>query len=151
MTNTALIAACPFCGSHDTYLSSSGVDSQFCACNGCGAEGPPAPTRFKATQLWEGRQAPAVGTRYRDADGNVASLVMPARLDAEGGYKAALMGEFTERSCDCCLECHGDGEDEAGEPCKACNGSGEVTSDIYVSWDNIKRIHEAAVAVALKR
>lgn len=66
-------------------------------------------------------------------------VIVPARLTAENGAKAALMGEFKESVETPCTECFGDDE------CENCDGSGRVTMDITISWTTIKEIYAAAI------
>jgi len=67
-------------------------------------------------------------------------MLMPKALTAENGAKALLMGEFKEVVERICPHC----EDE-GEACPDCNGLGEWTEDVYVSWTTIKAIYAMAV------
>jgi len=71
-------------------------------------------------------------------------IVMPARLTAENGAKALLIGEFSEEIRMICPECYGNGEDH-GDPCDLCDGLGNSTAEVNVSWDNIKQIYARAV------
>ncbi|MBD1404253.1 hypothetical protein N4Q63_08225 [Leclercia adecarboxylata] len=64
--------------------------------------------------------------------------VMPLKLTAENGAKGALSGEFHVTNRIVCQSC-------AGEGCEDCNDEGGWDAEIPVSWDTIKRIHEAAV------
>ena len=61
---------------------------------------------------------------------------IPRRLTAENGAKASLIGEFYETievidpdKCDCgtCMDCMYGGHDY-------------TTQDVFISWDNIKKI-----------
>lgn len=77
-------------------------------------------------------------------------VMMPARLTAENGAKGALSGEFKESITVTCHECGGSGEDEDGVDdanCPECNGNGTVEQDVPVTWDTIKEIYRAAVAL----
>lgn len=65
-------------------------------------------------------------------------VILPAKLTAENGAKAALMGEFSELACVECPECEGD-------DCITCGGEGSVMEHVPVSWTTIKRIHDAVV------
>ena len=65
---------------------------------------------------------------------------VPARLTAENGAKAALMGEFKESIQTPCTECFGDDE------CENCDGSGRITTEYTVSWSTIKEIYAASIA-----
>ena len=64
--------------------------------------------------------------------------VMPLKLTSENGAKGALSGEFHVTNRIVCQSC-------AGEGCEDCNDEGGWDAEIPVSWDTIKRIHEAAV------
>ena len=64
--------------------------------------------------------------------------IMPKKLTAENGAKGALSGEFHVTNRMVCQSCGGEG-------CEDCNDEGGWDAEIPVSWDTIKRIHEAAV------
>lgn len=64
--------------------------------------------------------------------------IMPLKLTAANGAKAALSGEFHVNHHIVCKEC-------AGEGCESCNEEGGWEGEILIGWDTIKRIHEAAV------
>ena len=64
--------------------------------------------------------------------------IMPKKLTAENGGKGALSGEFHVTNRILCQSCGGEG-------CEDCNDEGGWDAEIPVSWDTIKRIHEAAV------
>ncbi|EJP6420311.1 hypothetical protein ACUGCD_001054 [Enterobacter hormaechei] len=64
--------------------------------------------------------------------------IMPKKLTAENGGKGALSGEFHVTNRIVCQSCGGEG-------CEDCNDEGGWDAEIPVSWDTIKRIHEAAV------
>ncbi|GAL58481.1 hypothetical protein EV102420_11_00510 [Pseudescherichia vulneris NBRC 102420] len=64
--------------------------------------------------------------------------IMPLKLTAANGAKAALSGEFHVNHHIVCEEC-------AGEGCESCNEEGGWEGEIPIGWDTIKRIHEAAV------
>lgn len=64
--------------------------------------------------------------------------VMPFKLTAENGAKGVLSGEFHVTNRIVCQSCGGEG-------CEDCNDEGGWDAEIPVSWDIIKRIHEAAV------
>lgn len=71
-------------------------------------------------------------------------VMLPAKLTAENGAKAALMGEFHEPiEVDCPL-CEG-GQFDNDDGCPECGGEWVVSDEVTVSWDTIKRIHEAVV------
>ncbi|EJC0563848.1 hypothetical protein MX054_000602 [Enterobacter cloacae] len=64
--------------------------------------------------------------------------IMPLKLTADNGAKGALCGEFHVQYRIVCQSC-------VGEGCEDCNHTGGWDAEIPVSWDTIKRIHEAAV------
>ena len=64
--------------------------------------------------------------------------IMPLKLTADNGAKGALCGEFHVQYRIVCQSC-------VGEGCEDCNHIGGWDAEIPVSWDTIKRIHEAAV------
>lgn len=64
--------------------------------------------------------------------------IIPMKLTAANGAKAALSGEFHVKHHIVCEEC-------AGEACESCNEEGGWEGEILIGWDTIKRIHEAAV------
>ncbi|MCM7549555.1 hypothetical protein M8S01_12750 [Enterobacter hormaechei] len=64
--------------------------------------------------------------------------IMPLKLTANNGAKGALCGEFHVHYRIVCQSC-------VGEGCDDCNHTGGWDAEIPVSWDTIKRIHEAAV------
>ncbi|HED1242746.1 TPA: hypothetical protein R4S04_000566 [Enterobacter bugandensis] len=77
------------------------------------------------------------------ADGNSPVIpdgycIMPLKLTADNGAKGALCGEFHVQYRIVCQSC-------VGEGCEDCNHTGGWDAEIPVSWDTIKRIHEAAV------
>ncbi|EOZ7477694.1 hypothetical protein ABFP47_000365 [Enterobacter hormaechei] len=79
----------------------------------------------------------------QEADGNSPVIpdgfcIMPKKLTAENGGKGALSGEFHVTNRIVCQSCGGEG-------CEDCNDEGGWDAEIPVSWDTIKRIHEAAV------
>jgi hypothetical protein len=82
-------------------------------------------------------------------------VLMPTRLTAENGAKGALSGEFKESVQVTCPLCDGSGDDpdfdgdptEHGGACLECNGEGTVAQNVPVSWDTIKDIYKAAVAL----
>lgn len=71
-------------------------------------------------------------------------VMLPAKLTAENGAKSALMGEFHERIETECPECEG-GLHDNDDGCAECGGEWVVYDKMPVSWDTIKRIHEAVV------
>jgi len=73
------------------------------------------------------------------------TVMMPRELTAEIGAKALLSGEFHEVLIQSCFHCSSEGRDEDGEDCEYCDGNGELSTPIVVSWENIKRIYKMAV------
>ncbi|KGT87212.1 hypothetical protein NG99_23590 [Erwinia typographi] len=63
---------------------------------------------------------------------------VPARLTAENGAKAALMGEFKVEYEMCCFQCDGAGCDE-------CNDRGSWVERHIIPWDTVKEIYSAAI------
>lgn len=63
-------------------------------------------------------------------------ILMPRKLTAENGAKAALSGDFAEHKVINCPECFGDDE------CESCDGSGLIKFEVTVSWSTIKAIWE---------
>lgn len=79
-------------------------------------------------------------------------ILMPKRLTAENGAKAALSGEFKVLGGEYqCPECEGDGlgpacpHAEGESTCEVCQGAGTVRDEVAVPWDVIKPIYAAAV------
>lgn len=72
------------------------------------------------------------------------SVLMPDELTAENGAKYIFLGEFSEERTVPCSECHECDEEEVSE-CEACDGKGEYTLKVPVSWDTIKNIYALAV------
>lgn len=60
--------------------------------------------------------------------------IMPLKLTAANGAKAALSGEF-----------HVNHHIVCEEGCESCNEEGGWKGEILIGWDTIKRIHKAAV------
>ncbi|BEV15093.1 hypothetical protein HBDW_18810 [Herbaspirillum sp. DW155] len=69
-------------------------------------------------------------------------VLMPRRLTAENGAKAALSGEFSESFSTDCPFCDAD---EPDMECEICAGSGGFVAPVPVEWDTIKRIYEKVV------
>lgn len=69
-------------------------------------------------------------------------VLMPRRLTAENGAKAALSGEFSEHFSTDCPVCD---TDEPDTECDICAGSGRLVTPVPVEWDTIKRIYDKAV------
>lgn len=70
-------------------------------------------------------------------------VLMPRRLTAENGAKAALSGEFAEKATYHCSQCD---HEEPDDGCEECNGKGSYLVDVPIEWDTIKRIYDKAVA-----
>jgi DnaJ-class molecular chaperone len=77
---------------------------------------------------------------------------MPKKLTAENGAKALLSGEFYENFEMQCPQCGGAGsivdEFEFGDEeisCDYCDGYGEYTVRVPVSWTTIKEIYKKIV------
>ncbi|WP_159872837.1 MULTISPECIES: hypothetical protein [unclassified Raoultella] len=60
-------------------------------------------------------------------------VMVPMRLTAENGAKAALLGEF---NLEYSLTCH----EFFGEGCDDCSGEGTWTNTIPIDWTTIKKI-----------
>lgn len=78
------------------------------------------------------------------------TVIMPKELTAENGAKGLLMGEFSENVAIQCPSCDGSGSIEMGaydpdEVCDECEGAGEYTLKVAVSWSKIKEIYAMAV------
>ena len=67
------------------------------------------------------------------------TVMMPRKLTAENGAKAAMMGEF---SINFPMECRCSG---LVDDCQVCNGSGEYMHPVNVPWTTIKEIYAFAV------
>jgi len=67
-------------------------------------------------------------------------ILMPKELTAENGAKGLLIGEFKERIIMDCQNCYGEGytDEDAGEVCDECNGAGNFSVSVPVSWATIK-------------
>ena len=72
------------------------------------------------------------------------TILMPDELTAENGAKYLFLGEFSEETTIPCSECYQCDEEEVSE-CEACDGEGEYTLKVPVSWDTIKSIYAMAV------
>lgn len=84
------------------------------------------------------RAAPVIAAPTAPSD----YVLMPKRLTAENGAKAALMGEFKESIEVPCPECFGELEDYE---CETCENVGRVSQGVTVGWDTIKEIYSRAV------
>ncbi|MDD9665049.1 hypothetical protein, partial [Klebsiella pasteurii] len=65
-------------------------------------------------------------------------MMVPMRLIAENGAKAALLGEFNLEYTLTCHECFGEG-------CDDCSGEGTWTSTMPIDWTTIKEIWDKAI------
>lgn len=65
-------------------------------------------------------------------------MMVPKRLTAENGAKAALVGEFNLEYSLTCHECFGEG-------CDDCSGEGSWTNTIPIDWTTIKNIWAKAI------
>ena len=69
---------------------------------------------------------------------------VPKKLSSENGGKKALYGEFEETVVMDCPDCEGAGY-IYDEICDVCNGAGQYSVWLPVSWTNIKAIWEKAI------
>lgn len=69
-------------------------------------------------------------------------VLMPKRLTAENGAKAAMIAEFYEEITVRCPDCDNCDEDQY---CAGCNDEGTVQQPVQVQWDTIKQIYTRAV------
>lgn len=65
-------------------------------------------------------------------------MMVPMRLTAENGAKAALLGEFNLEYTLTCHECFGEG-------CDDCSGEGTWTSTMPIDWTTIKEIWDKSI------
>ncbi|EOH6068116.1 hypothetical protein ACMATQ_002242 [Klebsiella michiganensis] len=65
-------------------------------------------------------------------------MMVPMRLTAENGAKAALLGEFNLEYTLTCHECFGEG-------CDDCSGEGTWTSTMRIDWTTIKEIWDKTI------
>jgi hypothetical protein len=71
-------------------------------------------------------------------------VMVPERLTAENGAKAALSGEFYVTHWEDCPECEDD--PERLTDCPICEGEGRVKSSEPITWTQIKEIWDLAIA-----
>lgn len=128
---------CPFCAWPAKLSHRIGVS--YIECIDCGAEGPPEDNDENAIAAWNRRAALSPASTGQEA----GYVLMPAKLTAENGAKAALSGEFAENIKLACPECDGEDSDD----CEVCSGEGDVAVPVTVEWGTIKRIYEKAVEV----
>lgn len=69
---------------------------------------------------------------------------VPKKLSSENGAKKALYGEFEETVVMDCDHCEGAGHIH-DEICNECDGAGQYSIWLPVSWTNIKAIWEKAI------
>lgn len=77
----------------------------------------------------------------------MSNVIMPRELTAENGAKSLLAGEFKELIVLSCQECQGEGLTHyEGEPelCEYCDGAGDYSQAVGVSWTTIKEIYAMA-------
>lgn len=72
-------------------------------------------------------------------------ILLPRKLTAENGAKNLLNGEYKIEIEDTCYNCYGDGGEEEGETCTACDGQGCFNRTITIPWDLIKTIYKDIV------
>lgn len=84
----------------------------------------------RAAMLQAGDSSVQDGNSPAIPDGYV---MVPMRLTAENGAKAALLGEFNLEYSLTCHECFGEG-------CDDCSGEGTWTNTIPIDWTTIKEI-----------
>jgi hypothetical protein len=71
---------------------------------------------------------------------------MPKELTAENGAKKLLIGEFSQPVLIPCDYCEDGWEDEeTGEECLSCKGTGKLTRFVAIEWTTIKEIYAMAV------
>lgn len=142
---TGEVFECPFCGGKpkvirkgNSYTKRRGVEI---SCSNCRCKRNDAAIAHdmswvedRAIKNWNQRP-------YRKDD----FILMPKRLTAENGAKSLLIGEFSEKIQVDCPFCLGIGEDEEGERCTECGGSGDDTREVQISWTNIKKIYAMTV------
>ncbi|MES8989499.1 hypothetical protein ABEQ04_12330, partial [Cutibacterium acnes] len=95
-------------------------------------------------RAWQARAAlsPTSSDAGKDDALDADMVLMPRKLTARNGAKAALAGEFSEKVERNCATCH---FEEHDDDCLECKGEGTWTQIVPVSWENIKRIYEKAV------
>ncbi|MEF3090462.1 ead/Ea22-like family protein [Raoultella scottii] len=98
---------------------------------------------YELRMEWDGKVfkhpvTQALWRMYQAAPGNSPVIpdgyvMVPMRLTAENGAKAALLGEFNLEYSLTCHECFGEG-------CDDCSGEGTWTNTIPIDWTTIKKI-----------
>lgn len=121
-----------------------GIDGQFEAWNACRA------AMLQGAKNSESRcgiqTAPALDSSPKTAESRCGNspvipegyVMVPMRLTAENGAKAALLGEFNLEYTLTCHECFGEG-------CEDCSGEGTWTSTMPIDWTTIKEIWDKAI------
>lgn len=82
------------------------------------------PGKLRAAAMLQAGNSPVIPDGY---------VMVPMRLTAENGAKAALLGEFNLEYSLTCHECFGEG-------CDDCSGEGTWTNTIPIDWTTIKEI-----------
>ncbi len=72
------------------------------------------------------------------------TVIMPESLTDENGAKGLLSGMFKEKVIIDCGRCYGEGEVD-DETCEDCEGAGDYSLSVPVSWTTIKSIYAMAV------
>ena len=72
-------------------------------------------------------------------------ILLPRNLTADNGCKDLLRGEFSESIKICCPHCAGSRK-IATQTCIECDGAGEYTLNVPVTWTTMKNIHAKIVA-----
>lgn len=79
-------------------------------------------------------------------DSKSETVIMPRELTAENGAKYLLSGDFKESVILSCDNCNGSGQSVAfGGACEVCEGAGDYSLSVAVSWTTIKNIYAKAV------
>ncbi len=78
-------------------------------------------------------------------DDKSETVTMPRKLTAENGAKYLLSGDFKEIVILSCDNCDGTGQIEDDEICLVCEGAGDYSLSVTVSWTTIKEIYDRAV------
>ena len=71
-------------------------------------------------------------------------VLMPKALTAENGAKGLLIGEFKESIIQSCPDCD-NGVFNEDEVCESCDGAGDYSISVPVSWTTTKEIYAMAV------
>ena len=77
------------------------------------------------------------------------TVIMPRELTAENGAKYLLSGDFKETVILQCEICVGSGDGrgyiDQESHCLSCDGAGDYSLSVTVSWTTIKEIYDKAV------